>query len=314
MSAVTPRVALLGAPSNIGIRPHDDGTLRHLDAAPAALRAHGLVAAIGAQDQGDVHPPPYRDVTRPAGRPRNEEELLRYSRALASRLAGGTRDGARAMVIGGDCSIVLGCLLGLRGGGRRLGLVYIDAHADFASPLTSGTGSAASMCLALAVGLGDTPLARLAGDRALVRGEDAVLIGRRDDHDAAIYGHDVLAASGVLDVPDAALRTLGIESAAHAALGRVTRAELDGFWIHFDADVLDPRIMPAVDSPEPGGLSLRQAAQLLGALVRHPRALGLELTIYDPGLDSAGEGAARLVRLLTQVWCGAASGDDPGRG
>jgi arginase family enzyme len=74
-----------------------------------------------------------------------------------------------------------------------------------------------------------------------------------------------------------------------------------GFWIHVDADVLDPAELPAVDSPTPGGLKLDELAELLTPLVRHPGALGLELTIYDPGLDPDRTSGARLAALLQRV-------------
>jgi arginase family enzyme len=76
------------------------------------------------------------------------------------------------------------------------------------------------------------------------------------------------------------------------------RADLDGFWIHLDADVLDAAVMPAVDSPEPGGPDLDQLAGLLRPLVNHPKALGMELTIYDPKLDPDLTCGTRLVGLL----------------
>jgi arginase len=81
----------------------------------------------------------------------------------------------------------------------------------------------------------------------------------------------------------------------------VGRPDLDGFWIHLDADVLDPADMPAVDSPEPNGLRLDQVAELLTPLVRHPKVRGLELTIYDPKLDPDSHGAVRLASLLERI-------------
>jgi arginase len=82
------------------------------------------------------------------------------------------------------------------------------------------------------------------------------------------------------------------------ALGRLVSPRLRGFWIHLDADVLNPVDMPAVDSPEPGGPTIDEIVGLLAPLVRHPRALGLEVTIYDPALDPDRACAARLVTLL----------------
>lgn len=292
-------VALLGAPSSIGIRPYDDGRPRRLDLAPGALRGLGLARRLGARDLGDVRPPPYRDVIRPPGGVRNEAGMVAYSRELADRVAAAARDGAFVLLLGGDCGIVLGALLGLRRAGHhRPGLAYVDAHADFATPALSRTGSAASMCLGLAVGRGDTPLARLDPAAPLVRERDVVIVGRRDDADAPWFVREALPGSPMLDLPASTVRELGPAAVGKRALDRLADPGTDGFWIHVDADVLDPGVLPAVDSPEPGGLSLEELAGLLHPLVRHPRALGLELTIYDPALDPGGDCARRLLTLL----------------
>ncbi len=298
------RIAIVGAPSSIGIRPYDDGTARRLDLAPRVLREHGLGRRIGARDFGDVPPPAYRDFVRPVGRPRNEGDVATYSREIASRVAHARAQGGFTLLLGGDCSIVLGALLGARESDRsRVGLVYVDAHADFATPETSRTGSAASMCLALAVGRGDTPLAHLHEDGPLVRGEDVVVVGRRDDWDEPWYGEDALRQSPVLDLPHATVRDGGATAAARATIERLA-PNVDGFWIHVDADVLDPTLLPAVDSPEPGGLTLQELTDLLTPLAVHPAALGLELTIYDPALDPDGSSATRLTTLLEHVLAG----------
>jgi arginase len=294
-------LALLGAPSSIGIRPYDDGAIRRLYQAPAALRALDLAARLGAHDLGDVAPPPYEDFVRPPGAARNEAGVASYSRALAHRVAGALADGRFPVLLGGDCSIVLGALLGAReAAGADVGLAYVDGHADFATPSGSLTGSVASMCLALAVGHGDSPLARLSADGPLVHPRDVALIGRRDEAEPA-SGDDALGAMPILDVPAVTVTERGPAAVAAAALERLTRPGLGGFWIHLDADVLDPAVMPAVDSPDPGGLPLDVIAALLAPLVRHPGALGLQLTIYDPGLDPDGACAARLATLLESV-------------
>ena len=302
MTQVTP-IVVLGAASAVGIRPYDDLRPRRLDRAPAALRSHRLVARLGARYLGAVTPPPYRDMVRPAGRVRNESAIEIYSRRLAARVGDVLADRPRpfALLLGGDCSILLGALLGASRGRRRIGLAYVDAHADFATPEESLTGSAASMALALAVGRGNTPLARLAGGQALVRGRDVALIARRDGYEPA-YGHAALAMSDVRDLTAAELLARGPEWTSAAVLDRVAAPGVDGFWVHLDADVLEPSFMPAVDSPVPGGLDPDLLADLLRPIVSHPKALGLQLTIYDPGLDPDGRGARRLVDLLCDVF------------
>jgi arginase len=278
------------------------------------LRGLGLVQRLGASDLGDdVIAPEYREYVCPTGRPRNEAEVGAYCRTLGERVEEATSDGRFAVVLGGDCSIVLGSLLGARQSAQgSVGLVYVDAHADFGTPEESHTGSVASMCLALAVGRGETPLARLTGDAPLVDGKDVVLIGRRDAAEPW-YGYAALAASPILDIPGAALSDRGAADVAAAALKRLTSPgsndEPRGFWIHLDADVINPTVMPAVDSPTTGGPTIKELVDLFTPLVRHPRALGLELTIYDPGLDPDRSCAKRLVSLLENVLLGVRSLD-----
>jgi arginase len=291
-------IAAIGAATNIGIRPYDDEQrARGLDRGPAVLRELGLIDRLAADDLGDLSPRPYRDFRRPPGGIRNEADVEAYCRALGDRVAAALAGDRFALVLGGDCSIVLGSLLGARRVGERLGLVYVDGHADFGTPEESRTGSAASMCLTLAVGRGNSPLARLAGDAPLVRGEDVALVGRRDAGQD-YYGHAALGAAGLLDLPGDVVARTAPEAVAAATLERVARDDLAGFWIHVDADVLNPDVMPAVDSPEPGGPGIEELTSLLAPLVRHPRALGLELTIYDPMLDPDRSCGARLVTLI----------------
>jgi arginase len=290
-------ITVIGAPSNIGIRPYDDGTPRGLDQGPGRFRQLGLPVRLKAEDAGDVRPPPYRDFERPPGRCRNEAELVQYTRALAERVAAVIRQGRFPLVLGGDCSIVLGCLLGAgwsRGG--PVGLTYLDAHADFATPAESRTGSAASMCLAMAVGRGDTPLARLSDDGPLVRPDRVALVGRRSEE--SWYGHPELERSGILNLQENEVRRLGFAATARAVLDQVTQFGTLGFWIHLDADVVNPLDVSAVDSPEPGGPRIGELGELLRPLVQHPAAIGLELTIYDPVLDPDRSNATRLADLL----------------
>lgn len=295
--AVVKPIAVLAAPSGIGISPYRDGLPRRLDLAPQALRDHGLIERLGAVDRGDVRPPSrYVDLVRPAGRCRNEADVASYSRDLAAAI-GELVPRAFVILLGGDCSIMLGALAGSRQArGAPVGVVYIDAHADFATLAESPSGSACSMNLALAVGRVDSTLARLAGDQPLVRGDQAVHVGRRDDAQPE-YGHAALAQHDVLDLSHDVVDREGIDAVARRALERVARVD-GGFWVHFDADALDPRLMPAVDSPLAGGLDVAAAVVLLSALISHPQALGLQVTIYDPTMDPDGTAAEHLVEVL----------------
>jgi arginase len=291
--------AILGAPSNLGLKPYDEnGRPRRVNEAPMVYRDLGLIERLGARDLGDVEAPPYRDFERPAGRPRNEEGIAAYSRALAGRVSEAVADGHFTIVLGGDCSILLGTLLGLRPHGP-CGLAFVDGHFDFADPSTSGTGGAAGMDLALAVGRGGR-LAKLDGPEPLVRERDVASIGRRDPEEPQ-SGPYSLSATDILDLPYETIHERGTAWAAAAALERLARPDLKGFWIHVDADVLDSAILPAVDSPEPGGFGIDELAEILAPLVEHPRALGLQVTIYDPGLDPDRACGARMIDLFEKL-------------
>lgn len=290
-------IAVVGAPSSIGIGPYEDGAMRHLNRAPQVLRERGLVARLRAADLGDVAPPAYQDFERPPNRARNERQVAAYSRSLAQRISSGIAQGQFTLVVGGDCSVVLGCLVAARKKvGDAVGLVYVDAHADFASPADSLTGAPSGMALALATGRGDSELSRLAGAVPLVCEQRVMLVGRRGD------GHDgsgaALATSSILEIPSAQLQVDDWLELAATTLDRVAPPDVRGFWIQVDADVLDPSAMAAVDSPAPNGPTPRELLRMLTPLVKHPRALGLSLTSYDPALDPDRSCARRLVNIL----------------
>jgi arginase len=291
-------IGVVGAPSSIGMRPYDDGMVRHVNRAPHVLRERGLVARLRAEDLGDVAPPSYQDFVQPRNRPRNEQQLVAYSKSLGARVYATIAHGRFGIVLGGDCSIVLACLMAARHkAAGEVGLVYVDAHADFASPEESRTGSAASMSLSFATGRIHSPLARLGGRTPLVDPNRVALLGRRDT-DPESHAQAALTRSPILDLPSSQILTDDWLELAAMTLDRVAPADTRGFWIQVDADVLNPSVMSAVDSPEAGGPTPHELVRLLTPLVRHPRALGLSLTVYDPALDPDRSCARRLVNML----------------
>ncbi|HEX4718496.1 MAG TPA: arginase family protein [Thermoleophilaceae bacterium] len=291
------QIAILGAPSALGLSTYRDGSPRAVDQAPRVLRSLGLADRIGGHDFGDVVPEaPYRDLERPARGVRNAADVAAYNVRIGSRVAEVVALGYFPLLLGGDCSILLGALQGL---GERVGdvaVAYLDAHADFGSLEESPSGSACSMNLALAVGR-DPEAAGALGP--VVEAARVVHIGRRDETDEA-YGGAALRDSPILDLPMRQVRAPGPDAALGRALERLTVAPV-GYWVHFDVDVLDPSVMPAVDSPLAGGFSSLEATSVLGRLLTHPRALGLQVTIYDPKQDPDRSAGQRLVDLLAAV-------------
>jgi arginase len=292
-------IAVVGAPSSIGAAPYTDGEPQNLDRAPGVLRERGLVQRLGALDMGTVEPPPYRDYVACPGGLRNERDVAAYSAAVGARVAAALRAGRFTLVLGGDSSIVLGCLLGARiAVGGPLGLAHLDAHADAGRMEESQTGAVAGLAMALALGNGNSPLAWLAGSVPLVEAERLAVVGSRDLRNA----HHASAGPGVLAVGDVQIALEGPDAVAAAVIDRVTSSDAGGFWIHLDADALNPAVMPAVRSPIAGGPALNETVALLRPLVQHPKALGLALTNYDPAFDPDRACARLLVALLERLF------------
>ncbi|MFI8288638.1 arginase family protein [Streptomyces sp. ms191] len=295
-------IVAIDAPSNLGLRPPAPGTVPGCHKLAGALREQRIVQRLGAFEGGVVVPPRYdRGDWREGDGVFHAAPLARYTRTLADRIERHVRAGDLPVVLGGDCSVQLGASLALRRIGRY-GLAAVDASPDFRHPGNSDrVGAAAGEELALATGRGQDDLTDLEGLRPYLRDEDVRLFGVRDAYldDPEVVD---LRALKVPLVTVSELRSWGpAELGAATALSLETRA-LDGFWVHLDADVLDPSVMPAVDSPDPDGLLPDELVALLRPLVRSERCAGLNITIYDPDLDPDGTAGALLTDLVVAAF------------
>lgn len=283
--------AVLDAPSNLGLAPPSPGREPGTRRMPDVLRWNGFRTRLGARDAGRVGAPPYGTEVHPCGI-RNAEAIARHSRTLADTVESILLRDELAVVLGGDCSILLGNLLGARRRVDPLGLVFLDGHSDFYTPERSGTHGAAGMDLALAVGIGPRLLSGLAPDGPLVGTGSVVHLGLREEDPE-------LRASGIPVLDLAEIERSGPAAVAGGALERLQHHP--GFWIHVDADVLDDELMPAVDSRAPGGLSYEALVGLLRPLLASPRALGVEVTIYDPDRDPEGTVGRAFTAALVEA-------------
>src|SRR5262245_11465263 len=220
------RLSILDAPSNLGLRPPQEGREPDVRRMAAALRVTGLVARLGAESAGEVAPAPCEPALDALVRIRNAGTIRDYSHALAGRLGGLLDARALPVVLGGDCSILLGTMLALRRRGRY-GLVYVDGHTDFAMPDTSPSGGAAGMDLALATGRGPAILADLDGLGPLVRDEDVVVFAHRDVTDPDRYWGRQIFGTQIRRLDLATLRHVGMDQAAREALALFQQRRLD---------------------------------------------------------------------------------------
>jgi arginase len=287
-------IAVIEAPSILGLRPTG---VEHL---PDALVRAGLVARLHARHAGRVNAPTYSDVRDLETGFLNPQGIANYSRQLAERIEEMLDQGAFPLVLGGDCSILLGAMLALNRRGRH-GLLFLDGHIDFYDRDTNVNGEAASSELALVTGRGPALLTTYDGRCPLVRNEDVVAFGFRDEQEAQSYGSPSLPASmkaiGLEEV-----RRVGVAVATQEALACASGKGTRDFWIHFDADVLDDAIMPAVDYRLPGGFTWAEIEEVLSAALAHPKVVGMEITILNPRLDADRNALSALVDMLTSAF------------
>jgi arginase len=293
------RLAVLDAPSNLGLKPPSPGQEPGVKNMPGVLRAHGVIQRLRAEDAGSVVPPAYASAIDPAVKVRNAVGIRDYSQQLANRIEELLAQGKFPLVLGGDCSILLGSALALRRRGRY-GLLFVDGHADLLTPASSQSGGAAGMDLALATGLGPELLTSIENRKPYITPEETIIFGYRRPAPGETSPATPQPPMGAF--PLNLVRQQGTAQSARAAVAHLESAPTQGFWIHVDMDVLATRWMPAVDSPEDGGMTPVELSTLLKVAMSSDRCVGMEITIYDPTLDPTGKGADLIVKMLAEVF------------
>jgi arginase len=285
---------IIDAPSILGLRPTG------VEYLPEALKAVGLMDRLNADYAGRVSPLPYNSERDKVTLLLNPDSIKTFSVQLADRVSSLIRRRRYPIVLGGDCSIVIGNLLALRRLGRY-GLFFIDGHADFYQPEASLTGEAADMDLAIVSGRGPDVLTNIDGLKPLVRDQDIILFGYRDREQAASFGSQDVRNTDIYSFDLTYVKEVGITTAASEAVKKLLQQdELLGFWIHIDADVLDDSIMPAVDYRLNGGLSFCELSELLKIIVASGRTVGMDITIFNPNFDLDGSIAHRFVSSVLE--------------
>jgi arginase len=268
--------------------------------APQALRTAGLVERLGARDEGDV-----TSVLRPPVRDERTgiiafEALVEASRAIATAVDRVVCRGERPLLLGGDCSLLVGVAAGLRRADREAGLCFIDGHADYYDGNSSPTGECADMDLAIVHGQGPAALASIEGQPPLIPPSRTVLLGHRPgdlDPDVAFERERVPDAVKQLDAPT--IRKMGSGRAAQESLQHLRDAE--SIWVHLDLDALDRNELPAVSYPQARGLSWDELEELLAGLASGGEPIGVSVADFNPDRDSDGAHAARIVVLLAHA-------------
>jgi arginase len=287
-------IAIIGVPIDLG------AGRRGVDMGPSAVRYAGVHARLealgyGVHDLGNQPAPMVETSPAPApgAKLRYLEPIAALCEALAGSVAACVERKQLPLVLGGDHSLAIGSAAG-SARGRSLGLIWIDAHADFNTAETTQSGNIHGMALAALIGRGHPLLTGLAGRTPAFEPEHVALVGVRD---LDPLEREALRSSGVRVYTMHEVDRRGMAAVIDEAAQLVMR-DTDGFHLSFDLDVVDPREAPGVGTPVSGGISPREAHLAMEILAQSGGIRSLEVVEVNPILDERNATAELAAALL----------------
>lgn len=308
-----------GRPIRIVGVPMDLGQMRRgVDMGPSAVRYAGLYEKLCAQgheveDAGNISVP-IRDQNsvrahyaespggdpggEPAGAMRHLPEVVSACREIYAVSRAGAEREDFSIFLGGDHSIAIGTVGGAAApeAGGSLGLLWIDAHADFNTPATTPSGNIHGMPVAVLTGRGHPELVNLGHPGPKLQPRDVVMIGIRD---LDVGERAALDTSGIVAYTMRDLDELGMATVARRALSRLSHVE--NVHLSFDMDAMDPTMAPGVGTPVPGGLTFREAHLLMEILSESGKISSLDFVEVNPILDVGNRTAELAVELALSL-------------
>jgi len=291
------RIAIIGAPLDLG-----QGR-RGVDMGPSALRVANLNARLQSlgydvEDLGNI---PVEQAEAAPAVDRHAKFLPQIAAAceeLAARVHHAMQLGSVPVVLGGDHSVAIGTVSGVsrhfRERNQRVGLIWLDAHADMNTPETSPSGNIHGMPLACLLGMGPQPLTALAGFQPKVDPANTVIVGLRE---VDLTERPHVRESGVhaytmRDIDERGLRAVMEEAIRAASEGTV------GFHCSLDMDFVDPKDAPGVGTAVRGGATYREAHLAMEMICDSRRMTSMEAVEVNPVLDEANRTADLAVELI----------------
>jgi arginase len=290
-------IAIIGAPMDLG------AGRRGVDMGPSAVRLAGLnekLIGLGyhVEDLGNISVVQPESVPAGPQRARYLSEITRTCETLAAMVDSTVDSGRFPLVLGGDHSIAVGTVSGLsrhyQKQGKKLGLIWIDAHADMNTPDTSPSGNIHGMPLACCIGLGPPELSNIYGFHPKVAPENVAIVGLRsvDADERMNVQRTGVRAYTMRDVDERGLRAVMQEAIEVATNGTA------GFHLSFDMDSVDPHEAPGVGTPVKGGFTYREAHLAMEVICDCDCMVGLEMVEVNPVIDEANRTAIFSVELV----------------
>lgn len=298
------QIDIIGVPIDLG------ADRRGVDMGPSAIRYAHLqqkleLLGYAVEDKGNIEVPIAEMCQINEPKLKYVDCIVPMARRTAGAVATSLQAGHFPLVLGGDHSVALGSIHGAAKR-RKLGVLWVDAHADFNTPETTPSGNIHGMPLAALCGLGDPRLTALWDESVPVLDPQRVaVIGARDLDPGEKRN---LKQAGVMVMGMEQIDRLGMVQAVEKAIERISR-EVDAIFLSFDMDSLDPRHAPGVGTPVPGGLTYREAHLVCELVAETGKLIGLDLVEVNPILDVQNATASLAVELAMsalgrRVWSG----------
>ncbi|MBP1156172.1 MULTISPECIES: arginase [unclassified Paenibacillus] len=224
-------------------------------------------------------------------------EVVEVNESLALQIKAVLDRGRFPLVLGGDHSIAIGTLTGLRQHYRSLGVIWFDAHSDLNTPDTSPSGNIHGMSLAAALGKGHDRLTRIGGVLPKIQPQHTVIIGARQLDPGE---KELIHAEGITCFTMHEVDRMGIARVMEEAL-RLASAGTDGVHVSFDIDSVDPLEAPGTGTPVKGGLSYREAHLALELLHESGVMVSAEMVEVNPALERDNKTARLAVELILSL-------------
>ncbi|HEX2446477.1 MAG TPA: arginase [Vicinamibacterales bacterium] len=293
-------IHVIGVPLDLG------GNRRGVDMGPSAFRIAGLgerIAALGHKvvDKGDLVTPIPEVKSEGDPKKRYIRDIARVCQKLYQTSLECFDAGGLPLVLGGDHSLAAGSVAAAAEVARRkekpLGLLWVDAHADMNTPVTSPSGNVHGMPLAALLGPEPSELARIGGFSPKVEPSRTVLIGLRnlDDRERVLVRESQVHVFTMKDID-----RQGIASIVEQAIA-IAGANSAGIHVSFDMDVCDPGIAPGVGTPVKGGLDYREAHVVMEMVSDSGLMTSLDVVEVNPILDLQNATAILGVELVSSA-------------
>lgn len=288
-------IEIIGAPSAFGQRKLG------VNMGPDAMRYANLVDRIEqightVHDKGNIEGPAinmakYRDTTNDTLR--NLKEVVEFCEILCDSVDETIKENKFPLVIGGDHSIAMGTISGVKRHYDNLGVIWYDAHGDLNISESSPSGNIHGMPLRALIGEGHEDLVNIGGYKNKVKPEHIVLIGMRD-LDAG--EKEYIKAAGIKTYTMADIDKLGMKQVIEETIDYLK--DLDGVHLSLDVDALDPLETPGTGTTVPGGISYRESHLAMEMLHDSKLITSMELVEVNPLIDINNKTANQAVGLL----------------